>query len=127
MELGNIINNGEISVDGVDFDIHGERFYHTPTPKEISINSSFLSLDVVTKESSLLDDMIVDNTYDVIIEFDNKSVDRIFIPNMNVKATLKVNKRIPRKMKKRLKQKYGDFWVGHHPNTSIEYTFEKQK
>lgn len=127
MKLGYVKNIGDISVEGVDFDIHGERFYHPPTPKEISINSSFSLSGGTTKKSSLLDDLIVDNTYDVIIEFDNKSVERIYLPNMNVRATSKVNKRIPRKMKKRLKQKYGNSWVGHHPNMSIEYTFEKQK
>lgn len=127
MELGNVINIGDISVEGVDFDIHGERFYHPPTPKEFSINGSFSLLDGTTKVSSLLDDLIGDNTYDVIIEFDNKSVERISLPNMNVKATFKINQRIPRKMKKRLKQKYGDSWLYHRPNTSIEYTFEKQK
>lgn len=127
MELGYVKNIGDISVEGVDFDIHGERFYHPPTPKEFSINGSFSLLDGITKESSLLDDLIGNNTYDVIIQFDNKSVERISLPNMNVKATLKVNKRIPRKMKKRLKQKYGDSWMYHHPNVSIEYTLKKQK
>lgn len=127
MELGNIIGIGEISVDGVDFDINDERFNYPPTPKGFSIDGNFSLSYGTTKESSLFDDLIGNNTYDVIIESSDKSVDRIFLPNMNVKATLKFNKRIPRKMKKRLKQKYGDSWRYHHPNTSIEYTFEKQK
>lgn len=119
MKLGNVINIGDISVEGVDFE--GKGFYHPPT--SFSLSGSF-SLDSSMKETDF-NDMFAEPKYDVIIE--DCVGERLSIPDMKVKATLKVKRRIPRKMKKRLKQKYGDSWMYHHPNMGITYTFEKQK
>lgn len=119
MKLGYVINIGDISVEGVDFD--GKGFCHPHTSFSLSGSCSLCDS---TKET-YFNDMFVESKYDVIIE--DCDGERLFIPDMKVNATLKVNQQIPRKMKKRLKQKYGDSWRYHHPNTSIEYTFEKQK
>lgn len=118
MELGNVINIGDISVEGVDFE--GKGFCHPHT--SFSFSGSF-SLCGSTKET-YFNDMFVEPKYDVIIEDCNG--ERLSIPDMKVNATLKVKRRIPRKMKKRLKSKYGDAWMEHHPNISINYTFEKK-
>lgn len=118
MELGYIKNIGTVSVEGVDFG--GKGFYHPPTSFSLS---GRCSLDRSIKETDF-NDMFVEPKYNVIIEDCNG--ERLSIPDMKVNATLKVKRRIPRKMKKRLKSKYGDAWMEHHPNISINYTFEKK-
>lgn len=118
MELGYIKNIGTVSVEGVNFE--GKGFYHPPT--SFSLSGS-CSLDGSKKETDF-NDMFVEPKYDVIIE--DSDGEQLYIPDMKVKAALNVKRRIPRKMKKRLKSKYGDFWMEHHPNTIINYTFEKK-
>ena len=41
--------------------------------------------------------------------------------NKTIENNIKVTRRIPRKMKKDLKKKYGDMWLLHHPNTETVY------
>ena len=62
-----------------------------------------------------------DNRYDVIMtDNDGNSVE---LKNKKIENNIKVTRRIPRKMKKMLKKKYGDMWLLHHPNTETVYNF----
>ena len=62
-----------------------------------------------------------DNRYDVIMtDNDGNSVE---LKNKTIENHIKVTRRIPRKMKKDLKKKYGDMWLLHHPNTETFYNF----
>ena len=59
-----------------------------------------------------------DNRYDVIMtDNDGNSVE---LKNKKIENNIKVTRRIPRKMKKMLKKKYGDMWLLNHPNTINE-------
>ena len=59
-----------------------------------------------------------DNKYDVIItDNDGNSVE---LKDKIIENHIKVTRRIPRKMKKDLKKKYGDMWLLNHPNTETE-------
>ena len=60
-----------------------------------------------------------DNKYDVIItDNDGNSVE---LKDKTIENNIKVTRRIPRKMKKDLKKKYGDMWLLHHPNAETVY------
>ena len=59
-----------------------------------------------------------DNKYDVIIT-DNEG-NSVELKDKTIDSHIKVTRRIPRKMKKDLKKKYGDMWLLHHPNTINE-------
>ena len=62
-----------------------------------------------------------DNRYDVIMtDNDGNSVE---LKNKKIENNIKVTRRIPRKMKKMIKKKYGDMWLLHHPNTETVYNF----
>ena len=62
-----------------------------------------------------------DNKYDVIItDNDGNSVE---LKDKTIENHIKVIRRIPRKMKKDLKKKYGDMWLLNHPNTETFYNF----
>ena len=69
----------------------------------------------------LFNTLFNDNSYDVIItDNDGNSVE------LNDKALeyhIRITRRIPRKMKKMIKKKYGDMWLLHHPNTETVYNF----
>ena len=59
------------------------------------------------------------NRYDVIItDNDGNSVE---LKDKTIENHIKVIRRIPRKMKKMIKKKYGDMWLLHHPNTETVY------
>ena len=67
----------------------------------------------------LFDSLFKDNRYDVIItDNDGNSVE---FKDKTIENHIKVTRRIPRKMKKMLKKKYGDMWLLHHPNTETVY------
>ena len=66
----------------------------------------------------LFDSLFNDNKYDVIItDNDGNSVE---LKDKTIDNHINVIRRIPRKMKKDLKKKYGDMWLLHHPNTITE-------
>nr|DAQ19295.1 MAG TPA: hypothetical protein [Caudoviricetes sp.] len=62
--------------------------------------------------------------------FDVKVQDRrgneLIIPNAKISERLRVTHRIPRKLKKSLKNKHGVYWVQHHPNTETVVTINSQ-
>lgn len=62
--------------------------------------------------------------------FDVKVQDRrgneLIIPNAKISERLRITRRIPRKLKKSLKKKYGVYWVQHHPNTETVVTINSQ-
>ena len=61
------------------------------------------------------------NRYDVIMtDNDGNSVE---LKDKTIENHIKVTRRIPRKMKKMSKKKYGDMWLLHHPNTETVYNF----
>lgn len=66
----------------------------------------------------MVDSLFNNNKYDVIItDTDGNSVE---LKDKTIENNIKVTRRIPRKMKKMLKKKYGDMWLLHHPNTITE-------
>ena len=60
-----------------------------------------------------------DNRYDVIVT-DNEG-NSVELKDKTIENHIKVTSRIPRKMKKMIKKKYGDMWLLHHPNTETVY------
>lgn len=67
----------------------------------------------------LFNTLFNDNSYNVIItDTDGNSVE---LNDKTIENHIKVTRRIPRKMKKDLKKKYGDMWLLHHPNTETVY------
>lgn len=66
----------------------------------------------------LFNTLFNDNSYNVIItDTDGNSVE---LNDKTIENHIKVTRKIPRKMKKDLKKKYGDMWLLHHPNTENE-------
>ena len=69
----------------------------------------------------LFNTLFNDNKYDVIItDNDGNSVE---LKDKTIENNIKVTRRIPKKMKKMIKKKYGDMWLLHHPNTETFYNF----
>lgn len=63
-----------------------------------------------------------DKRYDVIItDNDGKSVE---LKDKTIDNHINVTRRIPRKMKKMIKKKYGYMWLLHHPNTVTDVIFK---
>ena len=83
------------------------------------INSFDISFSCETDSAKdLFHTLFNDNRYDVIItDNDGNSVE---FKDKIIENHIKVIRRIPRKMKKDLKKKYGDMWLLHHPNTITE-------
>lgn len=72
----------------------------------------------IDSTKDLFNKLFNDNRYDVIItDNDGNSVE---LKDKTIENNIKVTRRIPRKMKKDLKKKYGDMWLLHHPNTINE-------
>ena len=63
-----------------------------------------------------------DNRYDVIIT--DNDCNSVEFKDKTIENHIKVTRRIPRKMKKMMKKKYGEMWILHHPNTETEVTFK---
>lgn len=82
-------------------------------------NSFDISLSCETdSEKDMFHTLFNNNKYDVIItDNDGNSVE---LKDKTIENNIKVTSRIPRKMKKELKKKYGDMWLLHHPNTVNE-------
>ena len=82
-------------------------------------NSFDISFSCETDSAKdLFNTLFNDNRYDVIItDNDGNSVE---LKDKTIENHIKVTRRIPRKMKKDLKKKYGDMWILHHPNTINE-------
>ena len=86
-------------------------------------NSFDLSFSCETdSEKDLFHTLFNDNRYDVIVtDTEGNSVE---LKDKTIENHIKVTRRIPRKMKKMLKRKYGDMWLLHHPNTIKEVIFK---
>ena len=75
----------------------------------------------IDSTKDLVDSLFNNNKYDVIItDNDGNSVE---LKDKTIENNIKVTRRIPRKMKKDLKKKYGYMWILHHPNTETVYNF----
>lgn len=77
-----------------------------------------------TMESPYNDDLfntIVDNRFDITIT--DRMGNSIELKDKALDCHIKITRRIPRKMKKELKKKYGNFWKFYHPNTETVYNF----
>ena len=85
-------------------------------------NSFEISFSCETDSTKdLFNKLFNDNKYDVIItDNDGNSVE---LKDKTIENNIKVTRRIPRKMKKDLKKKYGDMWLLNHPNTETVYNF----
>lgn len=85
-------------------------------------NSFDISFSCETDSAKdLFNTLFNDNRYDVIItDNDGNSVE---LKDKTIENHIKVTRRIPRKMKKMIKKKYGDMWILHHPNTETVYNF----
>lgn len=78
-----------------------------------------------TMESPYNDDLfrsIVDNRFDIVIT--DKMGNSIELKDKDLECHIKITRRIPRKMKKDLKKRYGKFWKFYHPNTETVYNFK---
>ena len=76
----------------------------------------------IDSTKDLFNKLFNDNRYDVIItDNDGNSVE---FKDKTIENNIKVTRRIPRKIKKDLKKKYGDMWLLHHPNTETVYNFK---
>lgn len=64
------------------------------------------------------------NHYDLVIEDEEGS--RVTIPNVEMSSKMNFVGRIPRKMKKRLKKKYGEDWAHHRVGATQTFTLEKK-
>ena len=72
----------------------------------------------IDSTKDLFNKLFNDNRYDVIItDNDGNSVE---LKDKTIENHINVTRRIPRKMKKDLKKKYGEMWILHHPNTINE-------
>jgi hypothetical protein len=77
-----------------------------------------------TIESPYNDDLfrsIVDNRYDITIT--DRMGNSVELKDKALECHIKITRRIPRKMKKDLKKRYGKFWKFYHPNTETVYNF----
>lgn len=75
----------------------------------------------IASTKDLFNSLFNNNKYDVIItDNDGNSVE---LKDKTIENNIKVTRRIPRKMKKMIKKKYGDMWLLHHPNTETVYNF----
>ena len=69
----------------------------------------------IDSTKDLFNALFNDNRYDVIMtDNDGNSVE---LKDKTIDNHINVTRRIPRKMKKMIKKKYGDMWLLHHPNT----------
>ena len=75
----------------------------------------------IDSTKDLFNALFNDNRYDVIMT-DNEG-NSVELKNKKIENHIKVTRRIPRKMKKMIKKKYGDMWLLHHPNTETVYNF----
>lgn len=78
-----------------------------------------------TKDVGLLTDLFgASPVFDVKVQ--DRCENELIIPNAKISERLRVTRRIPRKLKKSLKKKYGVYWVQHHPNTETVVTINSQ-
>lgn len=87
-----------------------------------------ISIDIDIEKTK--DDGISTDLFGVSPVFDVKVQDRreneLIIPNAKISERFRVTRRIPRKLKKSLKKKYGIYWVQHHPNVESVVTINSQ-
>lgn len=78
-----------------------------------------------TKDVGLLTDLFgASQVFDVKVQ--DRSENELIIHNAKISERLRITRRIPRKLKKSLKKKYGVYWVQHHPNTETVVTINSQ-
>ena len=68
--------------------------------------------------------LLAPNLYDLVIE--DEEGNSVAIPNVEMSSKMNFVGRIPRKMKKRLKKKYGEDWARHRVGATQTFTFEKR-
>lgn len=88
-----------------------------------------ISIDIdieKTKDNGFLTDLFgASPVLDVKVQ--DMRGNELIIPNVKILERLRVTRRIPRKLKKSLKKKYGVYyWVQHHPNTEKVVTINSQ-
>ena len=88
-----------------------------------------ISIDIdieKTKDDGFLTDLLgASPVFDVKVQ--DRRGNELIIPNAKISERLRVTHRIPRKLKKSLKKKYGVVcWVQHHPNTETVVTINSQ-
>ena len=67
-----------------------------------------------------------DNTFDIVIKEEYSGIE-YKRERQEILTTLVIFKRIPRKMKKSLKKRYGDMWKYHHPNVNTEVVIRDKR
>ena len=78
-----------------------------------------------TKDDGFLTDLFgASPVFDVKVQ--DRRGNELIIPNAKISERLRVTRRIPRKLKKSLKNKHGVYWVQHHPNTETVVTINSQ-
>lgn len=78
-----------------------------------------------TKDNGFLTDLFgASPVFDVKVQ--DRRENELIIPNAKISERFRVTRRIPRKLKKSLKKKYGVYWVQHHPNVEAVVTINSQ-
>ena len=80
------------------------------------------SCEIDSTKDDLFNTLFNNNKYDVVIT--DTIGNSIELKDKALECHIRITKRIPRKMKKDLKKKYGDMWLLHHPNTETVYNFK---
>lgn len=89
------------------------------------VNVSFDINIETTKDDGFLTDLFgASPVFDVKVQ--DMRGNELIIPNAKISERLRVTSRIPRKLKKSLKKKYGVYWLQHHPNTEKVVTINSQ-
>lgn len=85
-------------------------------------NTFEISCSCEVESTKDLFDTLFSNRFDLILtDAEGNSVE---LKNKTIENHIKVTRRIPRKMKKEIKKKYGDMWLFYHPNTITEVIFK---
>lgn len=78
-----------------------------------------------TKDDGFLTDLLgASPVFDVNVQ--DMRGNELIIPNAKISERLRVTRRIPRKLKNKLKKQHGVYWVQHHPNTETVVTINSQ-
>ena len=80
------------------------------------------SCEIESTKDDLFNTLFNENRYDVILT-DNEG-NSVELKDKELSCHIKITRRIPRKMKKDLKKRYGKFWKFYHPNTETVYNFK---
>lgn len=83
--------------------------------------SNSFDCEIESTKDDLFDTLFNDNKYDVTIT--DRMGNSVELKDKALSCQIRITRRIPRKMKKMIKKRYGKFWKFYHPNTEKVYNF----